>query len=86
MVDLVLRPSALVPGKPWAMQLRWHESVGETEYATLARVGEHTAREIIRAGAPFWLFGDPGDAPPPGADTMETWGRARPMTREDIGL
>lgn len=59
MVDLVLRPSGLVPKKPWALQLRYHESLGPTEYVTLLCCDESTAREIIRAGAPYWLFGDP---------------------------
>jgi hypothetical protein len=35
--------------------------VGETEYHTLARVSDPVAREIIRAGACSWLFGDPDD-------------------------
>lgn len=63
MSDLILRPSEIVPGKPWALQIRYHESVGETEYVTIACVTEETAREIIRAGASFWLFGDPDDKP-----------------------
>lgn len=63
MVDLVLRPSTRDPKRPWALQLRWHESVGEVEYTTLCLASDGLAREIIRAGAPFWLFGDPDDLP-----------------------
>lgn len=58
MPDLILRPSG-IPEKPWSLQLRYHESLGETEYLTLARVSEETAREIIEAGEPYWLFGEP---------------------------
>jgi hypothetical protein len=59
MSDLILRPSGMIEGKPWALQLRKHESLGEVEYLTIARVTDEVAREIIRAGAPYWLFGDP---------------------------
>ena len=59
MADLVLRPSTLAPEKPWCLQLRWHECCGPTEYLTIARVSDEVARDIIRAGAPTWLFGDP---------------------------
>ena len=59
MPDLVLRPSGLKDGKPWALVLRSHESLGEVEYITVARVSDNIAREIVRAGKPFWLFGDP---------------------------
>lgn len=58
MPNLILRPSG-IPERPWSLQLRYHESLGETEYYTIARVDEKTAREIIRAGAPYWLFGEP---------------------------
>ena len=59
MPDLILRPSHLDPKRPWALQLRYHDCCGPTEYVTLCHVSENSAREIIRAGAPFWLFGDP---------------------------
>jgi hypothetical protein len=61
MPDLILRPAGGPEPvtKPWALQLRYHESLGETEYTTIARVSDAVAREIIRAGAAFWLFGDP---------------------------
>ena len=62
MPDLILRPTALIEGKPWALQLRYYESLGEIEYVTLARVTEERAREIIKAGAAFWLFGEPKEA------------------------
>jgi len=62
MPDLILRPSDIVSERPWALQLRYHESVGETEYHTLCRVSDYTAREIIKAGDAYWLFGDPDAA------------------------
>lgn len=60
MVNLVLRPSGITEaqGKPWALQLRWHD-LGGTDYQTLCRVSDHTASEIMEAGAPYWLFGEP---------------------------
>lgn len=64
MPDLILRPSGLIDGKPWALQLRYHEGLGETEYRTIARVSDDVAREIIKAGAPEWLFGDPDERKP----------------------
>jgi hypothetical protein len=60
MASLILRPSG-IKERPWSLQLRYHESLGETEYHTLARVSEHTAREIIKAGKAYWLFGEPKD-------------------------
>ena len=61
MVDLVLRPSGLPEkeNKPWALQLRYHECLGPTEYETLCTVNDHNAKEIIRAGKARWLFGEP---------------------------
>lgn len=56
--NLILRPSGLVAGKPWVLQLRYH-GPAETQYHTIARVSEEMAREIVAAGAPTWLFGDP---------------------------
>lgn len=58
LMDLILRPSGHVEGKPWALQLR-HHGPAETEYQTIARVSDDTARNIIAAGAAFWLFGEP---------------------------
>lgn len=63
MPDLILRPSSLIKDKPWALQLRYHEALGETEYVTLASVTEACAREISSAGAAFWLFGEPKETP-----------------------
>ncbi len=60
MPDLILRPSGLAD-KPFSLQLRWHDGLGETAFQTLARVTETTAREIIKAGGAFWLFGDPAE-------------------------
>lgn len=62
MPDLILRPSEVHPDRPWALQLRYHESLGETEYHTVARVSEEVAREIVKAGAVRWLLGDPAVA------------------------
>jgi hypothetical protein len=61
MVDLILRPSSLSADARirWALQLRYHDSCGETEYATLCRVSDATAEEIVRAGGAYWLFDDP---------------------------
>lgn len=63
MPDLILRPSGLPAdkGKPWALQLRYHDCCGPTEYSTISYVSDETAREIMRAGEPFWLYGDPDE-------------------------
>jgi hypothetical protein len=57
MADLILRPSGR-PDKPWSLQLRIH-GPAETDYATLWRGDENTARLIAGAGAVVWLFGEP---------------------------
>jgi hypothetical protein len=63
MTDLILRPSGMTdPTRTWALQLRYHDSVGETAYRTLCRVSDEVAQEIERAGAPFYLFGAPKSA------------------------
>ncbi|WP_148210525.1 hypothetical protein [Beijerinckia indica] len=59
MPDLILRLSGLLEGKPWSLQLRYHDCCGPTEYITLTRVSDDTAKDIIKAGAPDWLFGEP---------------------------
>ncbi|WP_034999333.1 hypothetical protein [Beijerinckia mobilis] len=59
MANLILRPSELIEGKPWSLQLRYHDCCGPTEYTTLTRVSDEIAREIIHAGACEWLFGEP---------------------------
>ncbi len=60
MPDLILRPSGLTEDrKKWALQLRFHESLGETEYYNIAFVSEDMARDIVKAGKPHWLFGEP---------------------------
>lgn len=57
--DLILRPSDLVPGRPWALELRYHGPV-ETEYVTLCRLTDEYAREVAAAvGDEVWLFGKP---------------------------
>lgn len=63
MPNLILRPSSNVE-KPWALQLRYRESLGETEYYTIARVSREAADEIIRAGTPIWLFDEPREQKP----------------------
>jgi hypothetical protein len=62
MVDLILRPSGLIEkiNRPWSLELRSHESCGQTEYRTLVCVDDNTAQTIIPAGAPYGLFGEPG--------------------------
>lgn len=64
MSDLVLRPSWVREdvGRPYALQLRKHESSGPTDYHTLAYVSREIADEIIGAGKAFWLFGEPKEA------------------------
>lgn len=60
MADLILRPSGRPdPKHKWALQLRSHESLGETEYYTICRVSDEVAEAIESAGAPFYLFGKP---------------------------
>jgi hypothetical protein len=58
MVDLILRPSDRNHEKPFALQLRDHQ-MAETAYHTIAYVTREMAFEIIAAGAPTWLFGEP---------------------------
>lgn len=59
MVSLIIRPSGLEnPEKAWSLQLRYHDLCG-TDYVTLCRVDDSTAREIIDAGPAAWLFGEP---------------------------
>lgn len=61
MVDLVLRPAHIRRGqaKPWELQIRKHESLGETEYTHLCYVVDDIARDILNAGEAYWLFGQP---------------------------
>lgn len=61
MVDLILRPSTIDPKNSFALQLRFHESLGETEYYTLCRISAGIADDIVRAGAPDFLFDEPED-------------------------
>lgn len=65
MVSLTLRPSGIYDDvkREYSLQLRYHE-LGGTEYSTVAYVSQDTAREIIRAGAAYWLLGAP-DSPEP---------------------
>lgn len=73
MADLILRPSTLVEGKPWALQLRSHESVGPTEYHSITRVSEEMAKAIVDAGEPFFLFGDPPETAAPVLSEWSGW-------------
>ncbi|MEH2695638.1 hypothetical protein GFL93_12570 [Rhizobium leguminosarum bv. viciae] len=61
MVDLILRPSTIDPKNSFALQLRLHESLGETEYYTLCRISDGVAEDIVRAGAPYFMFDEPED-------------------------
>lgn len=61
MVDLILRPSTIDPKNSFALQLRFHESLGETEYYTLCRISMVIADDIVRAGAPYFMFNEPED-------------------------
>ncbi|GAB6842401.1 hypothetical protein HNR00_003609 [Methylorubrum rhodinum] len=58
MANLILAPSGLPEErlKPWALQLRYHDCCGPTEYAHVCFVSEATAREIVKAGAPYFLY------------------------------
>lgn len=59
MPDLILRPSDHAPGRPWALQLRRHDCCGPVEYHTIARLTEAEARDVVAAGAAWWLLGEP---------------------------
>lgn len=56
--DLVLMPSNIDPAKPWALRLRYHGPV-DTDYVTLVRLTEEAAKEVVKAGAAFWLTREP---------------------------
>lgn len=60
MPSLILRPSGLPErvNKPWSLQLRF-PGMPETTYLTLAHVSDEVAQQIIEAGEPYWLFGEP---------------------------
>ncbi|MEZ0212498.1 MAG: hypothetical protein ACAH27_06040 [Xanthobacteraceae bacterium] len=60
MGDLILRPSGLEEkhNKPWCLQLRF-AGMPATEYHTLCYVSDDTAQQIMEAGEPYWLFGEP---------------------------
>lgn len=59
MADLILRPNGFTVGRPYAFQIRKHESLGEVEYTTICYVSEALAREIVATGQAYWLFGEP---------------------------
>lgn len=60
-MDLILRPSGHAPPKGWSLQLRDH-GPAETDYYTIPHVGSDMARDIVAAGACFYLFGGPDRA------------------------
>lgn len=57
---LCIKPSGLPEekNKPWQLVLRTHD-MAETNYAHVAYLSDSAAREVIEAGAPYWLFGKP---------------------------
>lgn len=62
MPDLILVPS---PTNQHLYLLRLREAgPAETEYHTIASVSLAVAKDIIRAGAAFWLHGEPDDPKP----------------------
>lgn len=60
MVDLVLKPGGrpAESDHPWELCIRHHGPV-ETEYHTIAYVSDGMAQDIIEAGRPYWLYGEP---------------------------
>lgn len=73
MSDLILRSFGLSPpGKPYALQIRKHESLGETEYYTICYVSLEMGKEIVKAGAPYWMFGEPQEKPVEKVHLQET--------------
>lgn len=59
-MDLCITPSRLPESKGRAFRLMLRYSEGaETEYMHIAYLSDETAQEIIKAGAPFWLHGEP---------------------------
>lgn len=59
MADLILRPSGIDdPKSAMSLQLRYAHC-GGTEYTTLTRMSVSAAVEMVEAGAPYFLFGDP---------------------------
>lgn len=60
MPDLILRPfDSGDPNKTWSLELRHHDSLGETEYRRIALVSDAVARDIEASGKPSFLFGHP---------------------------
>lgn len=83
---MILRPSSLSadPRVRWALQLRYHDSCGETENVALCRMSDATAEEIARAGGAYWHFDDPTTR----ADWKTELGRLEPeeMSRDEMRL
>lgn len=59
-MELVIKPSGFPEskGKPWLLCLRVHD-LGGTDYLPLVYVSDAVAKDIIEAGAPSWLYGEP---------------------------
>jgi hypothetical protein len=79
MPDLVVRPSAVLAHKPWALQLRYHNGGAETEYVTIARLSLQRAKDTVAAGAATWLCGEPAEDTPPARATSDALRRATGM-------
>lgn len=62
MPNLILRPSNLADkNHKWVLQLRYHESYGETEYVDIKHMSAEMARDILAAKTVELLF--PGKKP-----------------------
>ena len=79
MPDLVLRPSAVLAHKPWALQLRYHGGGAETEYVTIARLSLLRGKDTVAAGEASWLCGEPAEDTPPARATGDALRRATGM-------
>lgn len=81
MPTLILRPSGIEEkyDKPWSLQLRYHNSVGPTQYHTLCHVNDETAQQIVEAKGATWLFGKPDWSERDKARALE---RARALKEE----
>lgn len=69
MTDLIVRPTGMPAPRDYMLQLR-EAHCGGTDYETIAYISEQTAREIVDAGAPYWLHGDPALRQSPSANAV----------------
>jgi hypothetical protein len=58
MADLILTETRLAGDKAVRLSIR-QADCGHTEYEHVAYLSLDRAREIVEAGAPYWLHGDP---------------------------